>query len=62
MYLAWRYGNEEPYRLYHFGTTAADQPSPYPSRVQSFIYACALMAREEHVESVNAVAGGGGAV
>lgn len=57
MYLAWRYGNEDPYRLYHLGTPAADQPPPYPSRVQAFVYACALRAREDHIEELKAQAG-----
>ena len=50
MYLAWRYGNEDPYRLYHFGMPEADQPPPYPSRVRAFIYACAVIAQEEAIK------------
>jgi len=61
LYLAWRYGNENPYRLYHFGTPEADVTSPYPSRVQAFIYACAMRAREEEIEIAQAMAGGGAA-
>jgi hypothetical protein len=57
LYLAWRYGNEDPYRLYHLGTPAADQPPPYPGRVQAFIYACAMQAREDHIEELKAQAG-----
>lgn len=55
--LAWRYGGEDPYRLYHMldghyvpwgGGEPA--PPPYPSRLRAFIYACAQQAQEDDVK------------
>ena len=57
MYLAWRYGNEDPYRLYNFSNPEVGLTSPYPSRVQAFIYACAVKARNDHIEEIKAAAG-----
>jgi hypothetical protein len=52
--LAWRYGNEDPYRLYNMldgryvpWGGGESRPPAHPSRLRAFVYACAEVAFEE---------------
>lgn len=54
--MAWRYGREDPYRLYHgmdaFYRKPGEQepkPPPHPERLRAFIYGCARAAEELEV-------------
>jgi hypothetical protein len=59
LYLAWRYGGADPFRLYH-GLDDDYRPLEDPSlpairpvrpqSVTAFIYACGVRAYKEHVE------------
>jgi hypothetical protein len=54
LYLAWRFGGADPYRLFHgldenyvpFGG-GLPIPPPSPSRLRHFIYGCAMYAQEQ---------------
>jgi hypothetical protein len=56
LFLAWRYGNEDPYRLYH-GLDAFyrpqgggdPKPPPNPDRLRNFIFGMARCAEEMEV-------------
>lgn len=55
--LAWRYGSEDPYRLFNmldaeYRPWAGGDPRPpaRPGRVRAFIYACAQVAAEEEAK------------
>lgn len=72
MYLAWRYGGENPYAVYNaldkeFVPYDGGEPRPplNPARLRYFIYGCGLAAFEEAAELAGAKisgrsAGGGG--
>lgn len=54
LYLAWRYGNENPYALYNLldgryvpWGGGEPMPPPHPARLVAFIYGCAEVAAEE---------------
>jgi hypothetical protein len=55
LFLAWRYGGEDPYRTYNgldmdYRPLGRPQESPhpptYPSRLRMFLYGCGLVAQE----------------
>lgn len=55
MFLAWRYGNEDPYRVYngldrqYRPLSQPDQlarPPTYPTRLRHFVYGCGLYAMD----------------
>lgn len=55
--LAWRYGGEDPYRLFHmldanYVPWGGGLPTPpqYPSRLRAFLYACGQVAWEVEAE------------
>lgn len=51
----WRYGGEDPYRVYN-GPDAG--PPPHPDRVEAFRDACAVYAHEVTMKIAKAGAGG----
>jgi hypothetical protein len=65
LYLAWRYGGNDPYRL-HNGLDAEMRPvgggevcpPPRPWRVKAFLFGCGIAAHEEEIEKTQAVVGG----
>lgn len=61
--LAWRYGNEDPYRLFNMldghyvpwgGELEDALPPKHPTRLRAFIYACAQVAWEEEAKIAGA--------
>jgi hypothetical protein len=67
VYLAWRYGGEEPYRLYnsldseYVPIEGGERTPPlYPARLRYFIYGCAVAAFEEEAELAGAKISGRG--
>jgi hypothetical protein len=55
--LAWRYGREDPYRLYNmldanYKPWGGGNPRPplHPTRLRAFLYACAEVAAEEEAK------------
>lgn len=47
LYCAWRWGGEDPYRLYNIKLLPDIPPCPNPQRLKYFIYAMAEYARDE---------------
>jgi hypothetical protein len=55
LYQAWRFGGNDPYRLYHgldqdYVPLEGDGPPrrpPHPRRLRSFVYACAARAASD---------------
>jgi len=63
LFLAWRYGGEDPYRLYNgldgnfrpLGYPEADPAPPrYPTRLRHFLYGCGLYALEGEAKLASA--------
>lgn len=61
VYLAWKHGGEDPYRLYNmldagYRPVEGGDPRPplNPARLRYFIYGCALAAFEEDAEMAGA--------
>jgi hypothetical protein len=56
LWLAWRFGNEDPYVLYNGPN--AEEPK-HPSRRRLFLYGCAAVAGEHEGHRMEAAATGG---
>ena len=60
LYLAWRYGGHDPYRLYNSldeqyrpidgGQLGDPAPPPEPWRVKMFVYGCAMHAQKDEIQ------------
>lgn len=65
LYLAWRYGGDDPYCVYNgldkeYRPLVGGEPSPPPRpwRVKCFLYACAQQALKDTTEQLQIMAGG----
>jgi hypothetical protein len=58
LFLAWRFGNEDPWALYNSVPTDSDRAPRWPARRRAFIYACGLYAAEVMREQTRAMVGG----
>lgn len=47
LYCAWRYGGQDPYKLYNRGE--ATPPCPQPWRLRMLIYAMSIQARNDEM-------------